>query len=284
MAYPNLKQSIWLVVLYMLIEIGFGVLFAIVAYIVDKSLYESKILDGFLTLVSWILILYYVSHRTGRTWADMLPLAITDIDYNWRVWLSVGLSIVGLGIMVTELSNAVIYVIPIPEVLQDIHKLVHKKTSYSLDLIGPVVIAPLVEEVFYRGIILRGLLAHCTQHRAIVWSAILFAVSHLDPWLFPLAFILGIVFAWWVIQTGSLWPAILGHVLNNFLYVTFTHFEVPGFPISEELNVIIHNPWWLNVCGPILAALGLWWFYQVAKQKGLGPLATRVELEDKDTR
>lgn len=29
----------------------------------------------------------------------MLPLAIRDIDYNWRVWLSVGLSISGLGIM-----------------------------------------------------------------------------------------------------------------------------------------------------------------------------------------
>ena len=114
---------------------------------------------------------------------------------------------------------------------------------------------------------LRGLLANGTRNRAIIWSAILFGLMHLNPWQFAPAFILGIVFAWWVIQTGSLWPAILGHALNNFLSVTFMHFEIPGFPVSEDLNVITHNPWWLNVCGPIVAALGLWWFYRVTKAK-----------------
>ena len=281
MAYPNLKQSIWLTVLFLLITIGVGISVAIVGYIIDEPLDEYDYLSGLLSLASFILILCYVSHRTGRTWKDMLPLAITDIDYNWRVWLSVGLSILGLGIMLSELNNAVISVIPMPDVMQDIyHKLVGKKVSYLSALTGAVVIAPLGEEILFRGIILRGLLAHYTQSRAIVWSAILFGLVHLNPWQSPGAFILGIVFAWWVIQTGSLWPAILGHALNNFLFVTFVHFEIPGFPISEDFNVIIHNPWWLNACGPILVALGLWWFYRVAKQKKTGCLAARVEPED----
>ena len=67
---------------------------------------------------------------------------------------------------------------------------------------------------------------------------------------FPTAFVVGLVFAYWVIQTGSLWPAILGHALNNLIAVTSLHFDVPGFPVSEDLNVVVHNPWWLNVCGP----------------------------------
>ena len=290
MAYPNLKQSIWLTVLFLLISAGLSIVVAIVGYIVDEPLGEYNLLNGLLMLTSWILILCYVSRRTDRTWADMLPLAIRDIDCNWRVWLSVGLSIVGLVIMVSELSKAVIYVLPMPEAMQDFfRKLIGKETSYLSALFTVALVAPLVEEVLYRGIILRGLLAHRTPNWAIFWSAILFAAFHLIPWQFPVSFILGIVFAWWVIQTGSLWPAILGHTLNNFLVVTLTHFELPGFSMPDDLNVIIYNPWWLNVCGSIVAALGLWWFYRVAKQKGSGPLATRVELEDieearKDTR
>lgn len=167
-----------------------------------------------------------------------------------------------------------------PEMFQHIFQaMVSKKTSYLLALFSAVVIAPLGEEIVYRGIILKGLLAHYTQNRAIVWSAILFGLAHLNPWQFPVIFILGLVFAYWVVQTGSLWPAILGHALHNLIAVTFLHFGVPGFPVSEDLNVVIHNPWWLNVCGPILAVLGLWWFYQVAKSEETDHVEAEVEPE-----
>lgn len=266
MTYPNLKQSIWLLILLLLITLGLGILTSHI----DKSLIKNNYLKGLLMLTGLILILCYVSRRADRTWKDMLPLAIRDIDYNWRVWLSVGLSIFGLWLITFQLTAVVEHVIPLPEKFQRAYDALvdANKISDLLSLVFLVVlIGPFVEEVLCRGIILRGLLAHYTQNRAIFWSAILFAASHLNPWQFLVAFILGIVFAWWVIQTGSLWPAILGHALNNFFSVTFTHFEIPGFPVSEDLNVIIHNPWWLNVCGPILAVLGLWWFYRVAKQK-----------------
>ena len=281
MAYPNLKQSIWLLILYILIAFGLTTLIDIIGAIIDEPLLEHDYFLGLLSLASFILILCYVSHRTDRTWTDMLPLAFINIDYDWRVWLSVGLSIFGLGIVLTELYNAVISVLPMPDIFQDIfHESFGKKTSYLSALFGAVVIAPLTEEILFRGIILKGLLAHGSQNRAIVWSAVLFGLMHLNPWQFPGSFILGLVFAYWVIQTGSLWPAILGHALNNFLSVTFLHFDVPGFPVSEDFNVVVHNPWWLNVCGPILAVLGLWWFYRVAKRAKTDQLEASVASEE----
>ena len=280
MVYPNLKQSVWLLVLWTFITVGLVILIAIIGAIIDEPLLEYDYSSGLLMLVSFILILCYVANRTGRTRTDMLPLAIKNIDYDWRMWLSVGLSIFGLMIIIIELNNAVISVLPMPEMVQDIfHQSWGKKTSYLSAFFVVVVIAPLIEEIIGRGIILKGLLAHYTQNRAMVWSAILFCLIHLNPWQFPAAFILGLVFAWWVVQTGSLWPAILGHALNNFWFVTFRHFDVPGFPVSEDFNVVIHNPWWLNVCGPILAVLGLWWFYQVAKRNKTDQLEAGVELK-----
>ena len=243
MTYPNLKQSIWLLILWTLISFGVTIMIAIICAIIDESLYENTYLMSLVPLVSFILILCYVSHRTDRAWKDLLPFAIRSIDYNWRMWLSVGLSIFGLGIVLAELNNAVISVLPMPEMVQDIfHQLIGKETSYLSALFVAVVVAPLAEEIIFRGIILRGLLAHCTQNRAIVWSALLFGLIHLNPWQFPVAFVVGLVFAYWVIQTGSLWPAILGHALHNFLSVTFRHFDVPGFPVSEDFNVVVHNP------------------------------------------
>ena len=281
MAYPNLKQSVWLLVLWTLITIGLTIWTAIMGAIIDKSLYEYDYYSGLLSLASFILVLCYISDRTGRTWKDMLPLAIIDIDYNWRMWLSVGLSIFGLGIIISELNNAVISVLPMPEMFQDLfHQVFGKKTSYLSAFFFGVLVAPLTEEIVFRGIVLKGLLAHGSQNRAIIWSAILFGLIHLNPWQLPAAFILGLVFAHWVIQTGSLWPAILGHALHNLLSVTFRHFDVPGFPVSEDFNVVVHNPWWLNVCGPILAILGLWWFYQVAKRNKTDQLEAEVEPEE----
>ena len=280
MAYPNLKQSVWLMVLWILIAVGLAILLSIIGAIIDEPLLEYDYFLGLLSLANFILILCYISRRTDRTWKDLLPFAIRNIDYDWRMWLSVGLSILGLGIVLTELYNAVISVLPMPEVFQDIfHQSFGKKTSYLSALFVAVVIAPLIEEILFRGIILKGLLAHGSQNRAIVWSAILFGLIHLNPWQFPVAFILGLVFAYWVIQTGSLWPAILGHALNNLGSVTFLHFDVLGFPVSEDLNVVVHNPWWLNVCGPILAVLGLWWFYQLAKREETDHLEAEVDPE-----
>ncbi len=93
MTYPNLKQSVWLLVLYILIAFGLTILIDIIGAIIDEPLHEYDYFFWLLSLVKFILILCYISHRTDRTWKDMLPLAIIHIDYNWRMWLSVGLSI-----------------------------------------------------------------------------------------------------------------------------------------------------------------------------------------------
>ena len=90
MAYPNLKQSIWLLVLLYFITIGLAILVGVIGAIIDEPLSENTYLTGLVSLVSFILILCYVSYRTSRTWTDMLPLAIRSIDYDWRMWLSVG--------------------------------------------------------------------------------------------------------------------------------------------------------------------------------------------------
>ncbi len=110
MTYPNLKQSIWLLILWLLITIGLGILTSNI----DKSLMKNNYLRGLLMLTGLILILCYVSHRTNRTWKDIL----LNIDQDWRIWFSVGLSIFGLWLINFQIAAMVEHVIPLPEKFQ----------------------------------------------------------------------------------------------------------------------------------------------------------------------
>lgn len=274
MAYPNLKQSIWLLVLLFLIQIGLMIPVAIIGVIIDQPIHTSHYMI-FVGLASFVLVVCYVLRRTDRTWsswADIMPIKAI----SRQLLLPIVVSILGLFIVFLELRKLVIYLIPMPEVWQNnFQSMVGQEVPYWFAFYATVIQAPIVEEVLFRGIILGGLLAYQSKYQAAIWSAILFFIYHLNPWQFPLAFTLGLVFAWWFIQTGSLLPCLLGHTLNNFLGVTLARSGIPGFgKVSEAL---IFLPWWVDVCAVLLAALGLWWFSQVAKREETDQLEAGVE-------
>jgi len=89
-----------------------------------------------------------------------------------------------------------------------------------------VIFAPLLEELFCRGIILRGLLHHTTPAKAIIWSAVMFGVMHMNPWQAIPAFLLGLLMGWIYWKTRSLWAVIFIHFINN----GFSYFTTILFP------------------------------------------------------
>lgn len=83
------------------------------------------------------------------------------------------------------------------------------------------ILASIVEEVVFRGAILRSLLGWThSLWTAIVVSALLFAVVHMNPAQMPHAFVAGLLLGWMFCRTGSILPGILYHWVNNtFVYV-----------------------------------------------------------------
>ena len=263
LAYPNLKQSVRLVVLLYLIMLGLLLPLALLSGILDQDLHSNLYVNTFVTLVSFVLVIVYAQRRSGRPWSDILFFRTVPL----KMCLPLLVSIIGMGIINFNIANFVQYLIPIPEVILNIFRdLMGRETPLAFQFYILVIQASLTEEVFFRGAILGGLLAYGTQNRAIFWSAFLFAVVHINPWQFPGALILGLVFAWWVVQTGSLLPALMGHALSNFLSLTSARLEI--FGPMEDWDVVVFLPWWLFVCGIVLAVVGLRWFNQLAKQGG----------------
>jgi membrane protease YdiL (CAAX protease family) len=82
-------------------------------------------------------------------------------------------------------------------------------------LVTVTLAAPLGEEVFFRGFALPALRKSLGPLAAILISAALFALLHMDPVGFVGLMEIGVLLAalrWW---SGSIWAAIVAHALNN---------------------------------------------------------------------
>ncbi|MFQ5578628.1 MAG: lysostaphin resistance A-like protein [Anaerolineae bacterium] len=91
-------------------------------------------------------------------------------------------------------------------------------------LAGGAVIAPLAEELFFRGFLFAGLRRRFGWQRGMVISAALFALLHFTPTAILPIFILGCIFAFLYQRSASLWPSILMHMLTNSLALGAAYF------------------------------------------------------------
>lgn len=78
---------------------------------------------------------------------------------------------------------------------------------------------PIAEETFFRGFILQGLTNRWRIAPAIVVSAAVFAALHLAPALLLPVFVTGLLLGFLYHRTGSLWPCIAVHALQNVVAV-----------------------------------------------------------------
>jgi membrane protease YdiL (CAAX protease family) len=76
-------------------------------------------------------------------------------------------------------------------------------------------VAPLAEELAFRGVLLPALGRSWGMWPAIVLSSLLYAAYHLNVWLFLPTVVLGVALGWLAWTRRSLWPAILLHILYN---------------------------------------------------------------------
>ena len=130
-----------------------------------------------------------------------------------------------------------------------------------------VIVAPLVEEALFRGVILPGLADNQLARvpRAIVGSALLFAVMHVRADAVAYAFVAGLVLGAVRVWTGSLLPCVALHAANNAVPLLFPPnvLRLEGFNVVRE--EVLHVP-----PAPLIASL-------VVAVVALGALA---QLED----
>jgi membrane protease YdiL (CAAX protease family) len=85
----------------------------------------------------------------------------------------------------------------------------------AISLLLVALLVPIVEELVFRGLLLGGLSRHLSFGWANAVQSGVFALVHVDSPRLLGYFALALLAGWLVRRTGSLWPAMLLHALNN---------------------------------------------------------------------
>lgn len=81
--------------------------------------------------------------------------------------------------------------------------------------VAVVLVAPVVEEFVFRGLIMTRMARAMPGWLAAALSAAIFGVCHGHPVWFAYAFVLGLVFGLMDLRLGSIWPSIWAHMIFN---------------------------------------------------------------------
>ena len=174
---------------------------------------------------------------TATLGASTLVLLITVLQDGWFVGWAWGFSLrrYGLGLADWGFRRpglAVLWLVPlgllicvavefaqapfVPGPTRDIGDLFpHTAAGGLLLVLVSCVVAPVMEEAFYRGFLFRGLLKACRPWWAAIISAALFAAMHWELTNFVPVFVAGLVLAWLYYRTNSLWTSIALHASFN---------------------------------------------------------------------
>lgn len=175
---------------------------------------------------------------------------------------SVVVLILGIDVGLSEVDNVIRAFLPPPEwVLKWLADSLFHKDRLLSTVFLLVMVAPLTEELLFRGIILRGLLNRFRPGPAIVMTAVLFAAGHVNPWQFFSALFLGLALGWFYVRTGSILLCVLAHAFTNAMSIVFRMlpWSIPGMT-GDDLTIVEFQPWWLDLTSVALVLAGIWTF------------------------
>lgn len=119
------------------------------------------------------------------------------------------------------------------------------------------IVAPIYEEVIYRGIMLKGLSKKYNDKVAIVVSALLFAIMHMNFQQGINAFLLGIVMGYLYTKTKSLYVSIFAHFINNGVGIIISSVLIEFIKLSKYAEAVQS---FITVAGILLIYILIIWF------------------------
>lgn len=125
------------------------------------------------------------------------------------------LFVLGCSAVITILQNLFFNIFSINDVSWEQTEEVLSSMSLGMQIISTVILAPIVEELMFRGMIINRLMSKFPAWAAVLVSAIAFGALHLNLTQGIFAGLIGIAFGVVYIKTRSLWLCIFAHAANN---------------------------------------------------------------------
>lgn len=211
--YPRIVQAVILLLIAFLIQIIGGIIGGIVHGNEFQNMSELILCISFFSE----LVIILIGLKNAKTpLKKMFESSVTNIkNILWLMVLVIGTWFVMAGLTIVFINHSKLAM----ETQERLSGILFGSSKEWFSIIGVVIIAPLLEEIVFRGIILQGFLKNYSITKSIIITAVLFGLFHANIVQTPLVILLGIVLGVIYIKTGSLFMCIIGHALNNFIAV-----------------------------------------------------------------
>lgn len=215
----NYKSSIFLVFLLLISSFITSILNKLILYFIDIKHFKC-LLFPFLYLLPFIIFFTYFFIMLKKR---NIILNISNNFFSSIKIYPLIIIITICGIIITSYMSSII---PynnhsVEKMYRKMEKLIIDQLSCPLSLIiCTTIFAPICEELFFRGILLKGLLLNnIKSYKAIIFSSFLFGIIHMNPWQFLGGLIIGTIFGIIYFYTNSLFNCIFLHSLNNIIAI-----------------------------------------------------------------
>lgn len=212
------------------------------------------------------LIAYLFARLNSSRPAAFLRFRGTD-------WYLIVLSIVGLVAIMpfVQWLATLNEMIPLPEWLRELEQsqmdliekiLMQEELNIGFNLLVLALTPAFCEEILFRGYIQRQSERAFGIEGGILFSGITFGLFHLRiSQVVPLA-VLGIFLAYLAWRTGSLWPPIIVHFINN-AFAVFLGAYVTSRPDLDAADIETMNvPWYFIITGLVLFVITVYLLHQ----------------------
>ena len=139
-------------------------------------------------------------------WAALPALGLRPA--GWRPIVFGAFGTLALSVAVSQLGIE-------PEGMKQAMEISREPGLFLMSLLVMGLLAPVVEELMFRGMLFGWLAGRWGGAVAAGVSSLVFAAAHLEPAHIVLVLPLGLLFGWLRWRTGSLLPSMVSHIVNN---------------------------------------------------------------------
>jgi transmembrane CAAX amino protease len=218
----RILKEIGLILLIILLFLGGQLLVsipigAILANNPDKNI---NVLDLALTIPNIALFIGFIIYDKVSKKESILSKKPTKKDSLYS--LALGATYAGFGVVFTQTIQKLLgdwYKLSLSsKMVEDLQKILDG-ANIPLMIIAVGIIAPVVEELFFRGLLFNKSRNYVSVKASAIISALVFGFVHLNIIQGANAFVLGLLFAYIYQKTESIYTTILAHLGNNLMAV-----------------------------------------------------------------
>lgn len=200
-----MNRSLKLLAFNILISLGVEVALSMVGLIFELTGFPKNQISNIATNLGLAIataITIYFGCRKGYMRRSDFSFNLSGIQASYALILYL------LIIILISIFNEYV---PLP----DFFKWMDIDITAPTTIIAAVIVAPIGEEIIFRGMITKLLLEEYRPTKAIIISALIFGIIHFNPAQIPGAIIAGILLGWLYYKTRSVIPGIILHFINN---------------------------------------------------------------------